>query len=180
MEKLKPLILFDFDGIFNPISKKEGEQAHLEGHTQTIMKLPFGYGIFSDMPVNVLEHNINFFNELRNNTKIEIQWLTTWQKDTEMFPDSLHFLETSWVEGKEDPERFNQTKETRTWWKLYTMQELVKEQPTRKILWVDDDINDNPEAVKWVHATDNVTALVPNYLYGLTDKDRNFIYNFIQ
>lgn len=179
MENQKPLILFDFDGVFNPIAKTEQETPHLEGHINEIIKLPFGYGIFQDMPVNVDPTNISFFNNLVENENIEVQWFTTWQADTELFPEAIKTSPTSWLQGKESPGGLYLPKDQKIWWKLYTIYSLFQENPNRNILWIDDDINDDAPAVKWVNENSTVQIIVPNHIYGLTEQNRNQIRLFV-
>jgi hypothetical protein len=179
MNTSKPLVLFDFDGVFNPVGKTETDMPVLDDHLQQIIKLPFGYGIFSDMIVHVNQVNIDFFNNLTLNSALEVKWLTTWQQDTELFPEALNFKPAPWVKAEADPERLLQPKEARKWWKLYTIQNIVKSNPKTNILWVDDDINDDMETISWLAATKTVQALVPNYLKGLTLEDRELITKFI-
>ena len=125
---MKPLVLVEFDGVFNAVAQQHWQKAW-EDMKEIVFIDRLGYKI----PVNFSPTLVEFFNILSN--VADIEWLTTWKRDTELFPAQLGFNQFPWHdELRKGPPWGNE------WWKFEVAKKIATENPSRKVLWIDDEI----------------------------------------
>lgn len=173
-----PLIAIDFDGVFNPFGILDGT-AHDFGLNLEKVSIPLATGpAITHMEVQVNRDHISIFNSFQRDRQAEIVWLTTWAEDTELFPEYLGFLPLEWIPDIPDPEWYLKRAADEDWWKLRAMKKLRHEQPSRKILWIDDELQTEPDSLLWAEEND-VEIIAPKSWKGLSSSDFAAINLFI-
>lgn len=146
MTERKALVVLDCDGVifpFAPQMAKHGAWPDLREVTVA------GY----DMTISETVRS-----ELQRLMKlgVDFMWSTAWFDRTELFPAALGFKEWPWAR----PERGRGT-----WEKLVRIQRISED---TDVLWVDDDLKDDEEAVEWLKTVKHVTAISPNIHVGIS------------
>jgi hypothetical protein len=171
----KPLIISDFDGVFNIVNVIDAARevwADVEdysfdaesGHLGKIYRL----GSMSSPTL------IKNFSRIVSSDAVEAKWLTTWKQDTEAFPAALGFPVMEWLDEPKDLPYD-------PWWKLVVMQNLVAEVGSdTPILWIDDDINMNGDTQEWLPTVPQVEAMSPDTFKGLTPTEVAQISSFVE
>lgn len=159
----KPIWLLDVDGVLNAVIKNN----------------PTGPGMWTEwekfkasngFTLTYSPQLIKRMNDLVVADKVEIVWLTTWFDQI----DALPF--TNWHGfrvGNTKDEYHNRLE----WWKLPVAQRLWE--PDRKMVWTDDDINFDREARNWAGRQENVLAICPKTIIGITPKQMDMIEEFL-
>lgn len=163
---MKPTIIIDFDGVFNPDNDNLSELTQIfPDFRATEITALDGHVI----PVRVSATLIQFFNNLSEHANI--MWLTTHKKDSEVFSRFLGFNSFPWLDEPKDIS-------SSVWWKLEVIKNLPRDVPT---LWIDDDIPlnnpTNPDYTwirrnkhRWLYtiAPNNKTGITPDYLLSIS------------
>jgi hypothetical protein len=168
----KPLILIDFDGVFNIINSVAS--ARKQWGKVITATIPYeGDTRQSAFSVIVAQDVIDFFVWLDSLGVVDIRWLSTWTHNTSKFPQFLGLPEFGWLERPDhDPEW--------GWWKLDVAKEVIGEDKEVPVLWIDDDHSFDPGARKWLREHPNVTAIAPKTVLGLTLSDLKEVIIFIE
>lgn len=163
-----PLVLLDFDGVFNALGILMGMSPWEDGcnHQAT---MPSGTHGFSYSPTVA-----SFFTQ--NSHRAEFLWMSTWVEETPAYGEAMGMPEFGWIgfEGlSEEP--------SAPWWKFVRIMELNSAQPARRILWIDDEIPTDPQdpILLWLNNSEYVSYLRPNDLHGLQQQDLDTISSFL-
>lgn len=145
-------LFFDFDGVFNALSKGIPVVNDGLGDYKTEVLNPFGDRGYQ---ITYRPAVVGWFNSLVE-SGYDVQWLTTWREHTKMF-SALGFEPAPWIAWNDAPMNMGR------WGKFDTIQTLGED-----IIWVDDHhvwFNDQTDN----HcATANIRKITPNDRYGLT------------
>ena len=165
---MKPLVIIDFDGVFNAVA-----QQHWQKAWKDMKEISFidrrGYKI----PVTFSPTLVEFFNILSN--VADIEWLTTWKRDTEDLPAQIGINRFPWHdELRKGPPWGSE------WWKFEVVQKIAAENPGRKVLWIDDEI----PAESWKEEQEFIqkqgwATIVPREDTGLTPDHCESIIEFV-
>lgn len=168
-QPLLPLVLLDFDGVFNALGILMGMSPWEDGcnHQAT---MPSGTHGFSYSPTVA-----TFFTQ--NSHRAEFQWMSTWIEETPAYGEAMGMPVFDWV-GIEDLS----DEPSAPWWKFVRIVELSALHPERRILWIDDEIPADPQdpIVIWLQENrDQVSYIRPNDLHGLQQHDLDEITAFL-
>lgn len=140
-ERSLPLVLLDFDGVFNVLSILM-EMSPWEDGRNHKADMPSGTHGFSYSPTVA-----DFFTE--NAHLAEFAWMSTWFEETPAYGEAMGMPEFGWV-GPEDLS----DEPSAPWWKFARLVEISAIDKTRRILWIDDEIPTDPNdpIVRWLHS----------------------------
>lgn len=164
MIKMKPIWLLDVDGVMNAVQMPGKVPTGPGMWTEWEMTSANGFGITWSPQL------VKRMNDLVVADKVEIVWLTTWWDNIEdlPFPDWHGF-------------RVANTREEYlshvSWWKLPVVQRLYS--PDQKMVWTDDDIDYDREAVDWLTGKHNILPICPKTLIGITPNHMDKIEEFL-
>lgn len=119
---------------------------------------------------------------------VELQWLTTWGHDANGELRELLGLPELAVAGTYDEPEAPRTPTvsgaahasvtpaapdplTGRWWKYDVVQRVLRHQPGRVIMWVDDELHRPTRFRTWAEAQERVVPVGPNPRCGLTESD---------
>lgn len=125
---MKPLVLIDFDGVINAVAQQHWQKAWKDMNEISYIDR-LGYKI----PVNFSPTLVEFFNILSN--VADIEWLTTWKRETERLPTQLGINTFPWHDEIRKGPPWGAE-----WWKFDVVQKIAAENPGRRVLWIDDEI----------------------------------------
>jgi hypothetical protein len=159
----KPLMLLDVDGVLNAF---DGTRNIPAGYQKTVCN---GYTIKWRPEVAAR------LRDLHDSEAVEIRWLTTWADEANAWISPALDLPILTVAGQVP------FREKNGWWKLVVVRDLAVAEPTTPIVWVDDDIKGDRDAMAWLRtpAADNVLAICPAVNVGLTDVDLDLIEGWV-
>ena len=167
------LILLDIDGVLAPYNGgREPEQKVWEGgiRNEGVKVTPTLSLTCAHFPALIAEVNRLIDEGAR------VEMLTAWRQDVPLFQEHTGMHTTKWhgiLPGNSEDDLVD-------WWKLAVVQKLVAENPDLRIMWADDDINFDPEAVKWLKDNPNVQTICPPTERGLTPADITTIEAFVK
>jgi hypothetical protein len=162
---MKPLVLIDFDGVFNAVG-----QQHWQKAWKDMKEIAYIDRLGYKIPVTYSPTLVEFFNILSN--VADIEWLTTWKRETERMPAQLGINEFPWHDeilpwGSE-------------WWKFDVVKKIATDNPGRKVLWIDDEIPSQTwEPERLFIFRNNWATIVPREDTGLTPEHCEFIIDFV-
>ncbi len=180
-----PILALDVDGVLN---------VFLRG----AIKEPFGdYRSINARPtVHDHEYEITFsptviktLLDLHESGALEIVWLTTWGRGANGELSERIGLPGNFRVAGERPanaafvplETNSVSNEQDSWWKFTYIKRLAHEHPSRRIIWIDDDLSFDRDSVEWVNAQGNrVLGICPDTNLGLTPEDLEFIREFVE
>ena len=165
---MKPLVLIDFDGVFNAVGQLPWQKAWKD-MKEIVFIDRLGYKI----PVTYSPTLVEFFNILSN--VAEIEWLTSWKRDTELLPAQIGINEFPWHdELRKGPPWGSE------WWKFEVAQKKAAENPGRKVLWIDDEIPSDFSRDEQIFIQKHGwTAITPREPIGLTPEHCELIIEFV-
>ncbi len=121
--------------------------------------------------------------------KAEIRWLTTWGRGANLELSRKLGLPGNFLVVGEKPDDAGftplDTQNVKTvgadhWWKFTCVKRLADENPDARIVWIDDDLQFDRDAVEWVAAqSDRVLGVCPDTTYALTAQQLDLIEHFI-
>lgn len=163
-----PLVLLDFDGVFNALAILMDMSEWQDGKNHSA-SMPSGTHGFSYSP-SVAQ----FFAD--NSHLAEFVWLSTWEEETPVYGTAMGLPEFSWL-GTEGMDQ----EPSAPWWKFQVLQQLVAQFPERRILWVDDEIPaDTSDPIRiWLSENRHVDFLRPDDFHGLKRSDLIQIQDFL-
>lgn len=153
----KPLLLLDVDGVLNALKAD----------------MPEGWrrGVYNGYTLSWNPEVTNRLALWHTTGLVEIQWLTTWTHDADALladdmglPRSL-VTHSYYHENPKPPQKFSLPFE---WWKLSHAIDIVAEQPSRRIVWIDDDHGYDRQAIDFVKANPQILAVQPNPYDGVS------------
>lgn len=164
------LVLLDFDGVINAVSKNPPRNIHpLDTWNQTIC---VDHGVKeTEYPIMYSTAVIDFINELSKDN--DVVWLTTWRKDTAQFKEKLGIVDLPFADElthKPDPLE---------WWKYGIAKKLIEDKP---FVWIDDEFKygrtkEQTELIGHCHPH---LCIGPVITYGLTMKEMTRIKQFCE
>lgn len=166
---MKPLVLIDFDGVINAVAQQHWQKAWKDMTEDTFVDRR-GYNI----PVNFSPTLVEFINILSN--VADIEWLTTWKRDTELLPAQIGINVFPWHDEIHKGPPWGEE-----WWKFDVVKKIATENPGRKVLWIDDDIPSNSWEPERLFLFRNVLweTIVPREDTGLTPAHCESIIEFV-
>jgi hypothetical protein len=164
-----PLVLLDFDGVFNALGILMGMSPWEDGRNHQAT-MPSGTHGFSYSPTVA-----SFITE--NSHRAEFRWMSTWFEETPAYGEAMGMPALDWVglEGLSD-------EPSAPWWKFVRLVEISGFDPNRRILWIDDEIPADPQDIIriWLDEhQDQVRFIRPNDLHGLQQHDLDAISSFL-
>lgn len=163
-----PIILNDFDGVYNALGILMG-MTEWEDGINTSATMPSGTHAFSYSPTVA-----RYMSQAAN--RAHMVWLSTWFEETTAYGR---------VMGMPDFPTLDATgldiEPAAPWWKLQRVMGLCERFPGRRILWIDDEVNKNPEVQAWFATGNgvNVALLIPDEFKGLDSADLQAIESFL-
>lgn len=126
------------------------------------------------IPVNFSPTLVEFINILSN--VADIEWLTTWKRDTELLPAQIGINVFPWHDEIHKGPPWGEA-----WWKFDVVKKIAAENPGRKVLWIDDDIPSNSWEPERLFLFRNVLweTIVPREDTGLTPAHCESIIEFV-
>jgi len=162
-----PLILIDFDGVFNIVNILEEVSNGWDDVAE------FAVTENRERPDVLLSPSVvDFFNRIVSLGVVDVEWLTTWKERTTRFPATIGIAELPWHDSYKNY-RAN------PWWKLVAIQSICTADPARPILWVDDDLAYAKDVAKWLPSAPQVEILSPDTYKGLIREDLHKISAFV-
>jgi hypothetical protein len=177
---MRPLILLDVDGVLNILSDDDAPaswdlvrkgRATAEGSSYPITWAP-----------DVVEAIKGWLD-----AGADVQWLTTWGHDANRSLRELLGLPELPVAGTYDHEPAGVPDDdgpshaavapaapdplTGQWWKYDVVQRILREQPKRTVIWIDDELLRAQEFRRWADEHPHVHAIGPDGDLGLTADD---------
>ena len=154
-----PLLLLDVDGVLNALRWEVPP-----GWKQGVVN---GYSLSWDPTITAR------LRTLHESGRVEIQWLTTWAENADLLLAEPMGLPRGLRErsgGQAEPTGFaGRLGGQPDWWKLAAAREVADENPGRRIVWIDDDLDDQAaETVEWLAAHPQVLVVAPDLFTGLT------------
>lgn len=165
----------DFDGVYNALSKGFPKtNTQWQNWNQDILTV--NEKRYPVIWANDLITEIKAIYELENVTPV---WLTTWQKHVNCCVAPVLGMGKDWENLLIEDELA--IEDLKRWWKLDLIQADIKKHQPDKIIWLDDDIRYDPDAITWLATFENnqILAISPNSYHGLTRNHIRDIINFI-
>lgn len=158
-------IYLDVDGVINAIRNGTPSQK------RTGFK-DFRRVTVRNYQIQYAQELVDWLNTTAARPGVTIVWLTTWEEQApqELAP-ALGIHGQSWEVLTGDQHAW----QGRNWWKLGAIRDHVGEHQPDLAIWIDDDIKLEREAIYWAAETENVMAISPDPLDGLTHDDLDSI-----
>jgi hypothetical protein len=169
----KPIVLFDFDGVFNILDSFAVARNRWDDVEHVV--IPYdGHPYETEFTVIVAKPITDFLGRLVRSDVVDVRWLSTWVHNTEKFSDLLDYPDMPWMERPDVDSEW-------IWWKLEAVKSLVEEVgPETPILWVDDDHGFDPPAIAWLKTQKQILALAPDSTAALSSVDIKIIRYFVE
>jgi hypothetical protein len=152
-------IYLDVDGVLNAVSKKSPTLAST------------GWDEWKTAPVNgwpILwaPALINVLNELAAREDVTFKWLTTWTDDAaKVLSPAIGINGQDWEVLHGDQHAWGGK---RGWWKLEAIRADVMETMPDQLIWIDDDLSMEHDALEWIAGRSEGLAISPFMREGLT------------
>lgn len=174
----RPLVLLDVDGVLNAIPYLGLSEAWPDWQSGTAVAGGGTYRI--TWSPSVVATVLSWADVA------EVQWLTTWGHDANV--SLRHLLEMPGlpVAGTHDEDPFAAPVEGRSladvtpaapdaltgrWWKFDVVRRLVRAEPDRRVVWIDDDLAGQEDVRAWMSASADCLLVAPDPASGLTPED---------
>ena len=186
-----PIIALDVDGVINsfPTALRQGAPSWDDFKKFNCWTSLHGGRTFRiTYSPTVIEHLL----DLHTQGLAEIRWLTTWGAEANDalsrgvgFPGNFSII----AERPEDADYtplqtytvLSEDENRPGWWKFIAMLDLEAEHFDRKIVWIDDDIAFDSDAVQWIKSQgDRVLGICPETDRGLTREHLDLITRFVE
>jgi hypothetical protein len=176
----KPVWFLDIDGVINAIT-----YACPDGFSEGSASPGEPHGSYSIKWNPVI---IEAIKELHDKGVVEVQWLTTWGSGANGDLRELVGLDELKVAGEPplyawggyNKNSYTTMEDRPSWWKHAVVQKFHEENPSRKIVWTDDDLAFEKEASNWVKGK-KILAIAPRQAETLRMTDiariRSFLYS---
>lgn len=184
MNSLQPKVrvLLDVDGCVNAVPPDYSRLAHMWGVIREVSGVN-PKGLHPGFRITFTPTWGEFFNELISQG-VDVNWLTTWREDANVWisplldmPQDLPVLGTDIVQTRSGV--FLITTD-RDWWKHECAEALWNAEHI-PFVWIDDDFDENPEAVEWAESLgDDCLIIHPYTEVGITLDHMEEIRGFVQ
>lgn len=163
--KVNTIIYLDVDGVINAIRNGTPSQKRT-GFQDFRRQVVRGYQI------QYAQELVDWLNTTAERDDVTICWLTTWEEHApqELAP-ALGIDGQNWEVLTGDVHAW----QGRNWWKLAAIRDHAGEHKPGLAIWIDDDIKLEREAIYWAAEAENVMAISPDPLDGLTRDDLDHI-----
>lgn len=155
---MKTTIYLDIDGVLNavalrtPSPKFSGWQ---DWESKIVNRWRFQYS--KDM--------VSTLNDLSERPGITFKWLTTWgYAAPHILCPAIGINGKGWEVISSEQHCWR----GHDWWKLQAIQEDAKSSKGQRFIWIDDEISAEIESIEWAQARDDVLAISPSTVQGLT------------
>ena len=154
-------VFLDFDGVLNPESRTPNGPL-VDWRASRVQGVSVMWSPTIARSISQLSH------------RVEVLWLTTWQRDAQIHLAPLLELPRFELAGTYDSDA------PWRWWKHDVVTSLWQADP-RPFVWIDDDLALFRDALEWVEAlpADNALAVAPDPSAGLTPEHLNVIERFV-
>jgi hypothetical protein len=167
---MKTTIYLDVDGVLNAVSKRT-PSLKISGWDNWKTKPVNGW------PILFSPDMIDALNELAGSPDVTFKWLTTWTDDAaKVLSPAIGINGQNWEVLDGDQHAWGGK---RGWWKLDAIRDTSAPTDGHRHVWIDDDISAEVEAISWVQSRDDVLAISPSTMQGLTRDDLAQIKAFI-
>jgi hypothetical protein len=163
-----PIWLLDVDGVLNAVTSSPDAAVWPDYRS--------GYATARSRrwPITWSPSVVEAVRNTHRSRAAEVLWLTTWDDDANGDLADLLGLPPLPVAGRAD-ETADET--TRGWWKLQAARRVHEADPSRPLIWTDDDLAFDPEAVAWISSRG--LGISPETRNGLERADLEAIARFI-
>jgi hypothetical protein len=178
---LPPLMLLDVDGVLNAFEWDTEELSDVWSHG-------FARAQGQLWPITFSPDIVGTLRAWHEQGRVEVQWLTTWGHAANETLRELLGLPHLQVAGTYDDEladgdaaddEFSLAGATPSapdalsgsWWKYDVVRRVLREQPGRRVVWVDDELTDDSEFTAWARRQPGLLAIGPDPRRGLTTDD---------
>ena len=184
-----PLVLLDVDGVLNALARPPDPRAWPDWQQGSAVADGRSWPIaWSPSVVDAV---------LGWREQADVQWLTTWGHNANDGLRSLLGLPELPVAGthRDAPARAGEPDEaplahasvapaapdelTGRWWKFDVVRSLVRADPGRRLVWVDDDLAAESEVARWVLREADCLLVVPTPTTGLVAADLAAVQDFL-
>ena len=154
-----PILLLDVDGVLNA-----GRLDPPEGWRQGRFN---GFRLSWDPTVTAR------LREWHDAGRVELRWLTTWMTDADrLLAGPMGLPRGLKTYGRDDVAStgfLGRWAGAAGWWKLAAAREAAREEPDRRIVWIDDDLAEQADDTgDWLAANPHVLVVAPDLYAGLT------------
>lgn len=166
----KTIVYIDVDGVINSFhSSFKGTGWAGQWRVETV----------SGYKIHWYTELVESLNELAKREDVEVKWLTTWQdKAASELSPALNIEGQYWdvLYPKSQDDLFDLTN---GWWKLHAIIEDYVTHKPDKVVWIDDDLKYEPNAIDWLSQMGNVHPVSPFTDWGMTKEEFSGIIEFI-
>lgn len=183
--RVTPLLLLDVDGVLNALGRP---LSAVWDDWQLGSATAQGRGYVIAWSPSVVRRLFDWHTA----GTVELQWLTTWGHDANRSLRHLLGLPDLVVAGtydedddagEPDPARgalagvtpAARDELTGRWWKFDVVRRLVREQPGRRLVWLDDDLAAERDVREWVKREADCLPLAPRPVTGLSPDDLDVV-----
>jgi hypothetical protein len=175
----RPVWFLDIDGVINAIT-----YACPEGFEEGSASPGEPHGSY---PIHWNPYIIEAINEMHDKGWVEVQWLTTWGSGANGELRELVGLQEFTVAaepplyawGSYNKNSYTTMDDRPSWWKHAVVQDFHAKNPSRKIVWTDDDLAFEKEASNWVKGK-KILAIAPRQAESLRMSDIARIRTFLR
>lgn len=175
MSQLRPGIIFDIDGMFNPLYAQMRLNAGISEGLEGFARVDY------QDPVTGYRHSAFLNPEVQNGWLDELAhyadfvWGSAWE------PHANALLTMLGREGEEWPQIEIQHEDVGMGtWKIKSVRSYVEENfpAHQKVVWVEDEIED--DAYEWAEERGNMLIIKPVPKFGLRESEYQEILNFVK
>lgn len=182
----RPLVLLDVDGVLNALGPSPAWEDWRSGHA------------VAEGRAYPIRWSPSVVTRVLAWTEVaEVQWLTTWGHDANTSLRHLLGMPELPVAGTyaDAPEQVWPVPDadahavvapaapdalTGRWWKLDVVRRLVRQEPGRPLVWVDDDLARDPDVMLWTAREAQALMIVPDPRSGLVAADLDAVDAFVR
>lgn len=186
---MRPLVLLDVDGVLNAVGPLTGDPAQGWDDWQTGRACALGRA----WPIRWSPGLVARVLAWRE--RGEVSWLTTWGHEANRGLAPLLGLPQLPVAGTADDPEGTATSAagdtlasvtpaapdelTGRWWKFDVVRRVLRAEPDRPLVWLDDDLGAVPGVAAWTRAHATCLLLAPDRREGLTPGDADAVEAFL-
>lgn len=169
----RPLWLLDVDGVINAVTRKPDRSIWPDWRQGTVASNDQRLGIWFSPTV------IATIADMHATGQVEARWLTTW--GSEANDDLRELLGLPFLTVAAEPPRSVQGTHPSadapssmevSWWKLAAAKDVSAAEPTRPMIWTDDDLRFHRSAQAWgAECHDRRLLVAPPTAVGLTPRN---------
>jgi hypothetical protein len=181
--RVPPLLLLDVDGVLNALGRPlPGDWPDFQVGTATAAGRDYVIAWSPEVVARLVGWHAS--------GRAEVQWLTTWGHDANRSLRHLLGMPELVVAGTFDHSDAGPSGEpdpgtgalaavtpaardelTGRWWKFDVVRRIVREQPDRRLVWIDDDLAGEDDLRRWARQNADCLPLAPPPRSGLRPDD---------